>query len=142
MQLQHIFGYVPLPPAPATLGLFDIPPSRRAEGIPSPKSEYPGEARPGTLPNSYFTTRIGRGFSRPCVLRTDHIPSTKRYSIRSRRFPIEHSSASLEKERNKRRESDSLLSQPSRRRHTVRPPPVFAKGFTMFAVHVEPYCYL
>jgi len=49
--------YFRIRPSLASLGLFDGPHPwwDRADGIPS-KSEYPGEARPGTLPNSYFMT--------------------------------------------------------------------------------------
>jgi len=150
-------GYDPRLSHPS--GLLDVvaTPSRRApEG--SPKSEYPGEARLGTLPNSYFTTARTHGFSHPPAY-AGHIPSTKRYSIRSRRFFIERSlslSLSLSFSRFRlaeRGEEVALVSSSSssptrsvRRLFAPSPSslasPVFAEGFTMFAVRTDPYCYL
>lgn len=96
--------------------------SSRSLSLSTYKSEYPGEARLGTLLNSHFTTGRSRLFS----LYVDCIPSTKRYSIRF----LYQTLARISREKKRERLSCRCLS---RRRHPVHPL-LFAEDFTMFAV--------
>ena len=85
----------------------------------TPKSEYPGQPRRSTLPNSYFSvcTLLQLGVFRP---RKRYIPG---FCGLTSTLP-------------------TPWSRLSPRRGPTMPPLVFTEGFTMFAVRAGPYCYL